>query len=131
MHLDFALPVDGDLEVGIKRHDQKAELAVMDYSYHVPITEWTEKVWIFTPNMTPGFLTLLFATNQPYMGSVSIAYKDAVDLPHDASTFAYDAVFIVQAAKLARKGLTSPPAVKAQLVAITYVQLYVRCKVMR
>ncbi len=52
MHLDFALPVDGDLEAGIKRHDQKAELAVMDYSYHVPITEWTEKVWI-TPNMTP------------------------------------------------------------------------------
>lgn len=44
MHLDFALPIDGDLEAGIKRHDQKAELAVMDYSYHVPITKWTEKV---------------------------------------------------------------------------------------
>ena len=47
MHLDFALPVDGDLEAGIKRHDKKSELAVMDYSYHVPITEWSEKVrWI-------------------------------------------------------------------------------------
>lgn len=44
MHIDFALPVDGDLEAGIKRHDKKSELAVMDYSYHVPITEWNEKV---------------------------------------------------------------------------------------
>ena len=44
MHLDFALPVNGDLEAGIKRHDKKSEPAVMDYSYHVPITEWTEKV---------------------------------------------------------------------------------------
>ncbi|KAL3138062.1 hypothetical protein ABBQ38_005294 [Trebouxia sp. C0009 RCD-2024] len=44
MHFDFALPVDGDLEAGIKRHDQKSELAVMDYSYHVPITKWSEKV---------------------------------------------------------------------------------------
>ena len=44
MHLDFALPVDGDLEAGIQRHDKKSELAVMDYSYHVPITEWNEKV---------------------------------------------------------------------------------------
>lgn len=44
MHLDFALPVDGDLEAGIQRHDEKSELAVMDYSYHVPITDWNEKV---------------------------------------------------------------------------------------
>ena len=44
MHLDFALPVDGDLEAGIRRHDQQSELSVMDYSYHVPITEWNEKV---------------------------------------------------------------------------------------
>lgn len=44
MHLDFALPVDGDLEAGIKRHDEKSELSVMDYSYHVPITEWNKKV---------------------------------------------------------------------------------------
>ena len=50
MHLDFALPVDGDLEAGIQRHDKKAELAVMDYSYHVPITEWTEKVGELLPS---------------------------------------------------------------------------------
>ena len=49
MHLDFALPVDGDLEAGIQRHDKKSELAVMDYSYHVPITEWTEKVGQLLP----------------------------------------------------------------------------------
>ena len=46
MHLDFALPVDGDLEAGIQRHDKQSELAVMDYSYHVPITEWNDKVII-------------------------------------------------------------------------------------
>lgn len=51
MHLDFALPVDGDLEAGIVKHDQRAELAVMDYSYHVPITEWTDKVQFVKPTL--------------------------------------------------------------------------------
>lgn len=44
MHLDFALPVDGDLLAGIERHDQQAAKSVMDYSYHVPLTEYNEKV---------------------------------------------------------------------------------------
>jgi len=42
--------------------------------------------------------------------------------PHSA----YDAALILQAAKLARKGLTNPPPVKAQRVAIAYAQPYVR-----
>lgn len=44
MHLDFALPVEGDLLAGVARHDKQAELAVMDYSYHVPLTEYNDKV---------------------------------------------------------------------------------------
>ncbi len=35
------------------------------------------------------------------------------------------ATLILQAAKVARKGLASPTAIRDQLVAITYVQLYV------
>lgn len=44
MHLDFALPVDGDLLEGVKRHDTQAAKSVMDYSYHVPLTEYNDKV---------------------------------------------------------------------------------------
>jgi hypothetical protein len=38
---------------------------------------------------------------------------------------ACNAAFILQAAKLARKGLTRSTAIRAQPVTITYVQLYV------
>lgn len=65
MHLDFALPVDGDLEAGIQRHDKKAELAVMDYSYHVPITEWTETV---------GHLLLLFLPYLLYASCITVMH---------------------------------------------------------
>ena len=44
MHIDFALPVAGDLEAGFKEWQGKAERAVMDYSFHMGITTWNEKV---------------------------------------------------------------------------------------
>ena len=44
MHIDFALPVAGDLEAGFKEWQRKAELAVMDYSFHMGVTTWNEKV---------------------------------------------------------------------------------------
>lgn len=51
MHLDFALPVDGDLLAGIKRHDKQAQKSVMDYSYHVPLTEYNDKVTDYSHNV--------------------------------------------------------------------------------
>ncbi len=44
MHIDFALPVAGDLEAGFKEWQRKAERAVMDYSFHMGVTTWNEKV---------------------------------------------------------------------------------------
>jgi dihydropyrimidinase len=42
MHIDFALPVTGDLEEGFKEWQRKAERSVMDYSFHMAITTWNE-----------------------------------------------------------------------------------------
>ncbi len=44
MHIDFALPVAGDLEAGFKEWQRKAERAVMDYGFHMGVTTWNEKV---------------------------------------------------------------------------------------
>ena len=44
MHIDFALPIDGDLEEGLKAWQRKAERSVMDYSFHMAITTWNDKV---------------------------------------------------------------------------------------
>ena len=44
MHIDFALPVAGDLEEGMKEWQCKAERSVMDYSFHMAITTWNDKV---------------------------------------------------------------------------------------
>ncbi len=47
MHIDFALPVTGDLEEGFKEWQRKAERSVMDYSFHMAITTWNDKVGFY------------------------------------------------------------------------------------
>ena len=49
MHIDFALPVAGDLEAGFKEWQRKAERAVMDYSFHMGVTTWNDKVGCTRP----------------------------------------------------------------------------------
>eukprot|EP00897_Mesotaenium_endlicherianum_P005377 jgi/Mesen1/4868/ME000244S04056 len=44
MVIDFALPVDGDLARGLQAWQKKAELAVMDYGFHMAVTTWNSKV---------------------------------------------------------------------------------------
>lgn len=44
MHIDFALPVGGDLMAGFKEWQRTAERAVMPYSWHMAITNYDEKV---------------------------------------------------------------------------------------
>ena len=44
MHIDFALPVAGDLMAGYKEWQRKAERAVMPYSWHMAITKFDDQV---------------------------------------------------------------------------------------
>ncbi len=44
MIIDFALPVDGDLAAGFERYKEKSKKSVMDYSFHMAVNTWNEKV---------------------------------------------------------------------------------------
>lgn len=43
-HIDFVLPLDGDLLKGLKNYWGKASNALMDYSFHMAVLEWSDKV---------------------------------------------------------------------------------------
>lgn len=45
MHIDFALPVDGDLAAGLASWRHKARRSVMDYGFHMAVTTWNQKVY--------------------------------------------------------------------------------------
>ncbi len=59
-HIDFALPIDGDLAAGFARYQRAAQTAVMDYSFHMAVTSWDDKVG--PPNPNP--ILQLWTTNQ-------------------------------------------------------------------
>ncbi|KAI5075203.1 hypothetical protein GOP47_0009279 [Adiantum capillus-veneris] len=44
MHIDFALPSDGDLLAGYKQYQEKASKACMDYGFHMAVTKWNDRV---------------------------------------------------------------------------------------
>ena len=44
MHIDFALPTDGSMIKGYEAWQEKAKLAVMDYGFHMAVTEYNDKV---------------------------------------------------------------------------------------
>ncbi|KAK9825674.1 hypothetical protein WJX81_001526 [Elliptochloris bilobata] len=44
MHIDFALPSNGDLAAGFARYQAAAAKSVMDYSFHMAVTSWDDKV---------------------------------------------------------------------------------------
>ncbi|GMH45133.1 hypothetical protein BSKO_13090 [Bryopsis sp. KO-2023] len=44
MHIDFALPTNGDLLRGFENYKKKAEKSCMDYGFHMAITTWNDKV---------------------------------------------------------------------------------------
>lgn len=43
-HIDFALPVEGDLKAGFAAWHEKAQKSVMDYGFHMAVTQWNDKV---------------------------------------------------------------------------------------
>ena len=64
MHIDFALPVEGDLEAGFKEWQRKAQRSVMDYSFHMAITTWNDKVEARPPRWrSADVLTCSFGTH--------------------------------------------------------------------
>nr|XP_024364644.1 dihydropyrimidinase-like isoform X4 [Physcomitrium patens] len=44
MHIDFALPVDGNLAAGYQAWMKKAEESCMDYGFHMAISKWNDDV---------------------------------------------------------------------------------------
>lgn len=54
MHIDFALPIDGDLAEGFARYQQAAARSVMDYSFHMAVTSWNDKASSIYRANVPG-----------------------------------------------------------------------------
>ena len=48
-HIDFVLPLNGDLMAGLKNYWKKASNSIMDYGFHMAITKWSDKVWHLAP----------------------------------------------------------------------------------
>jgi dihydroorotase-like cyclic amidohydrolase len=44
MHIDFVIPVDGNLTAGLESYKHKAAKAAMDYGFHMAITKWNDEV---------------------------------------------------------------------------------------
>lgn len=44
MHIDFVIPVNGNVSAGYELYTKKAEKSVMDYGFHMAITKWDEQV---------------------------------------------------------------------------------------
>jgi dihydropyrimidinase len=44
MHIDFVLPVKGDIMAGLEAWTQRAAAGCMDYAFHVAVTAWNSKV---------------------------------------------------------------------------------------
>lgn len=44
MHIDFVLPVNGSLTMGLESYSHKAKKACMDYGFHMAVNKWDEVV---------------------------------------------------------------------------------------
>lgn len=44
MHIDFVIPVNGNLTAGLESYKRKAEKSAMDYGFHMAITKWNDEV---------------------------------------------------------------------------------------
>eukprot|EP00892_Ulva_mutabilis_P012811 jgi/Ulvmu1/9902/UM057_0059.1 len=44
MHIDFVLPIEGDIAKGLASYRSKAKKGCMDFAFHVAVTTWNDKV---------------------------------------------------------------------------------------
>lgn len=45
MHIDFVIPVNGNLMAGFEAYVNKSRNSCMDYGFHMAITKWDEGVF--------------------------------------------------------------------------------------
>ncbi|GAB2246159.1 hypothetical protein Droror1_Dr00001652 [Drosera rotundifolia] len=43
-HIDFVIPVNGNLTAGFEAYEKKTENACMDYGFHMAITKWDDEI---------------------------------------------------------------------------------------
>lgn len=46
-HIDFSLPKNGDIAAGFERYKEVSKSSVMDHSFHMAVTTWSDKVTRF------------------------------------------------------------------------------------
>ncbi|WOK96783.1 dihydropyrimidinase [Canna indica] len=44
MHIDFVIPINGNLSAGFESYMNKAKKSAMDYGFHMAITKWDDRV---------------------------------------------------------------------------------------
>lgn len=44
MHIDFVLPIEGNIAQGLKSYHNKAKKGCMDFAFHVAVTSWNDEV---------------------------------------------------------------------------------------
>uniref|UniRef100_A0A7N0THU3 dihydropyrimidinase n=3 Tax=Kalanchoe fedtschenkoi TaxID=63787 RepID=A0A7N0THU3_KALFE len=44
MHMDFVLPINGNLSAGFEAYKEKAKISCMDYGFHMAVTKWDDEV---------------------------------------------------------------------------------------
>jgi dihydropyrimidinase len=44
MHIDFVMPINGNLTAGFEAYENKAKKSCMDYGFHMAIAKWDESV---------------------------------------------------------------------------------------
>lgn len=44
MHIDFVIPINGNLTAGFEAYERKAKNSCMDYGFHMAITKYNEDV---------------------------------------------------------------------------------------
>eukprot|EP00250_Pteridium_aquilinum_P032946 c498_g1_i1 orf=145-1728(+) len=72
MHIDFALPSDGDLAEGFKTYQEKALKSCMDYGFHMVVTSWNERVASDMESLVKDEGVNSFKFFMAYKGSVMV-----------------------------------------------------------
>lgn len=44
LHMDFVIPINGNLSAGLEAYKEKAKISCMDYGFHMAVTKWDDEV---------------------------------------------------------------------------------------
>lgn len=77
-HIDFALPVNHDLLEGYKAWKVKAEAAVMDYGFHMAVTQWSDAVAQQMEQLTTSHGINSFKFFMAYKGALMVTDAELI-----------------------------------------------------